>query len=279
MKRVCFAGWLALLAACTSEAALGSWRAAPLGQDDASMAMPIDPPRPPPADGGAFDASGPVVSDGGSLHANPLCLRNPSLDGFTHGGPLEPGTWLPADSWDWCFIEAADFPDPAMVSTQISAVTVVNGATTVDAKDGMPAVAGALLPPTHGVGYLHLDTLRGMPERTSQQMCVILQADVTYNFAIDLASRIGQSYEGEVLNTGVLEIYGGDLPCGHAGEPLWRSPPLTSNWQTYCVSITPSEPFSVMTLQMPAKDRPKSAILVDNIRLSDECGPAVVTAR
>jgi hypothetical protein len=163
-----------------------------------------------------------------------------------------------------------------MAATQLCAVTIVNDATTIDPQDGTGARAGTLLPPTHGVGYLHFDTLRDLPERTSQTMCSDLRAGVTYNFAIDLASRAGQTHEGMVLGQGVLEIYGSNTSCGHTGEPLWRSPPLTAEWQTYCVSIKPRQRASVLTLQMPAKDHPRSALLVDNIRLLDRCGPAVV---
>jgi hypothetical protein len=107
-------------------------------------------------------------------------------------------------------------------------------------------------------------------------MCGDLQPGVTYNFAIDLASRAGQKHEGEILGAGVLEIYGGNVACTHAGEPLWRSPPLSSTFQSYCVRITPAERIAVLTLQVPAKDRPRSAVLIDNIRLSESCGPAVM---
>jgi hypothetical protein len=107
-------------------------------------------------------------------------------------------------------------------------------------------------------------------------MCAPMEAGVTYNFAIDLASRAGQSHEGMVLGAGVLEIYASNFACTHAGEPLWRSPQLTAEWQTYCVSITPAERVAFMTLQMPSKDRARAAIMADNIRLAESCGPAVV---
>jgi hypothetical protein len=216
------------------------------------------------------------VPDGGFRHLNPVCLRNPSLDGIPHVGPIAPATWWPAEAWDLCWNDPEDFPDPSMAGTQLCGVTIINEATTIDPQDGSPAVAGALPAPTHGVGYLQLDTLRDLPERTSQAMCGDLQPGVTYNFAIDLASRAGQKHEGEILGAGVLEIYGGNIACNHAGEPLWRSPPLSSTFQTYCVRITPAERIAVLTLQVPAKDRPRSAILIDNIRLSESCGPAVV---
>jgi hypothetical protein len=264
--------------ACTSEAKLGYWTA-PLGSGG-SQAMP---PASPMTDDVDTPDAAPIdtptknnVPDGGFRHLNPVCLRNPSLDGIPHSGPIAPRTWWPAEAWDLCFNDPEDFPDPNMRGTQLCGVTIVNDATTIDPQDGSGAVAGALPAPTHGVSYLQLDTLHDLPERTSQTMCGELHSGVTYNFAIDLASRIGQTHEGEILGNGVLEIYGGHIACNHAGEPLWRSPPLTAGWQTYCVSLTPAERISVLTLQVPAKDRARSAILIDNIRLSETCGPAVV---
>ena len=61
-----------------------------------------------------------------------------------------------------------------------------------------------------------------------------------------------------------------------SSTPLWRSPPLTSVWQTFCVSVTPAETLNYLTLQAPAHDGAKTAVLVDNIRLAPECGDAVV---
>jgi len=260
-------------AACTSEARLGYWSAAPHAGQGGSMTTTDAPPLM-IADAMIADPP-PHVSDGGFPPNNPLCLRNPSLDGIPIIAKLEPSSWWPAEAWDLCWYDPEDFPDPSMAGPQISAVTIVNADTVVDPKDGTPEMAGVLLPPTHGVAYLHFDTLRGLPERTSQQMCAQLEAGVTYNFAIDLASRVGQSFEGSALASGVLEIYGANIVCGHADAPLWRSPPLTSDWKTYCVSITPPSTVSFITLQMPAKNRPKSAILVDNIRLDESCGPAI----
>ena len=121
-----------------------------------------------------------------------------------------------------------------------------------------------------------LDTLRGLPERTSQQLCAPLTAGVTHNFALDVASVIGPAYEGSVIQAGVLEIYGSNALCDHSGEPLWRSPPLTADWQTFCVSVTPTEDLTYLTLQAPVQAGVKSAVLVDNFRLSPECGDAVV---
>jgi hypothetical protein len=270
--------------ACTSEADLGYWTATPLSSAGTTGGSP---PIPPMHGEGAHDAA---ISDepqpqppkamptdsGLAQPQNPLCLRNPSLDGIPNAGPIAPGTWWPAEAWDLCFNDPEDFPDASSVAAQLCAVTIVNDATTIDPQDGTGARAGALLPPTHGVGYLHFDNLRELPERTSQTMCGDLRAGVTYNFAIDLASRAGQAHEGIVLGQGALEIYGSNISCGHTGEPLWRSPPLTKEWRTYCVSITPRTRASVLTLQMPSKDQPRSAILVDNIRLLDGCGPAVV---
>lgn len=263
-----------LIAACTSEARIGYWTTSPLAAPDAATMVP----SPPLAGHDAAVADPPIhiPPDGGFVHASPLCLRNPSLDGIPIPSKLEPGSWWPAEAWDLCWNDPEDFPDPSMAPLQISAVAIVNDATVVELNDGTTAMAGLLPPPTHGVGYLHFDTLRDLPERTSQEMCAELEAGVTYNFAIDLASRVGQSYEGSVLSSGVLEIYGAAEVCGHTGEPLWRSPPLTSDWKRYCVSITPTITFSFMTLQMPAKDRPRSAILVDNIRLDDSCGSGFV---
>jgi hypothetical protein len=130
--------------------------------------------------------------------------------------------------------------------------------------------------PTHGVGYLYLDTLRELPERTSQTMCGTLEAGVTYNFAIDLASRVGQVDDGATLAAGALEIFGTNTVCGHAGEPLWRSPPLTRGWAKHCVSITPEADTTILTLQLPSERPAKAAIMIDNIRLDASCGPAVV---
>jgi len=258
---------LAWCAACTSEAELGHWHqsdTAPLSTHDG---MPLGP---------AVPHAGSMAIDPPARIPSPLCLRNPSLDGFPHAGPLAPDTWWPAEAWELCWYAADDYPpDVPETGPRISAVTVVNEATTVDAKDGMPAKAGALPVPAHGVGYLCLDTLLGLPERTSQSLCATLEAGVTYNFAIDVASRAGQRYDGSVIAPGVLEIYGTNTLCGHAGEPLWRSPPITGSWQTLCASFTPTSDVSIVTLQVPASPRAKTAILVDNIRLDQSCGPSV----
>jgi len=263
------------LAACTSEARLGQWSTSPLASQDAATMRPSDPPDA-PIDVPPVRSPNDGSPDGGFVHAYPLCLRNPSLDGIPYAGPIEPAVWWPADSWDTCWNEAADFPDPTMAGFQLCAVSVVNDATTVKVNGDGTAQSGVLPPPTHGVGYLMLDTLRDLPERATQEMCAPLEAGFTYNFSVDLASRVGQTHEGAVLGAGVLEIYGSNFACTNDGEPLWRSPPLSSNWQTYCVSITPAQRMTFLTLQMPAKDRPRSAILVDNIRLSQSCGPSVV---
>lgn len=263
--------------ACTSEAELGYWTATPLSTAGAAGPVPMTPLHDDATPDATIIDQPPksTVADGGSVQPQSLCLHNPSLDGIPNSGPIVPGTWWAAEAWDLCWNEPEDFLDPSKAAAQICAVTVINDATTIDPQDGTGARAGVLPPPTHGVGYLHFDNLRDLPERTSQTMCGDLRAGVTYNFAIDLASRAGQTHEGMVLGQGVLELYGSNTTCGHTGEPLWRSPPLTAEWQTYCVSITPKQRASVLTLQMPSKDRPRSAILVDNIRLLDSCGPAV----
>ena len=274
-----------LASACTSEAKLGSWSksgSAPLSGSDAANQSPLEPgaPRggassldPPPVS----DAAMPDDSDVGVHIRSPLCLRNPSLDGIPYAGPLAPDSWWPPEAWDLCWYATEDYPaDMPETGPRISAVTTVNDTTTIDAKDGSMAIAGGLPVPTHGVAYLQLDTLLGMPERTSQTMCVTLEAGVTYNFAIDLATRAGQTYDGATIQSGVLEIYGSNTPCGHDGEPLWRSPPLTAQWQTYCVSLTPHADASIITLQVAATQGSPTAVLVDNIRLDPSCGPSVV---
>jgi len=266
----------ALAAACTSEASLGYWKerrhpSATPSNDQADGA--IDP---------AAGAGGAAVSDASMMVVqtiSPLCLRNPSLDGFfPNVGPIDSGTWWPAEAWDVCFNDPEDFPDPQMRDrVVICSVAVVNDQTKVDNKDGLGARMGVLPAPTHGVGYLQLDSLRDLPERTSQMMCAELKAGVTYNFAVDLASRVGETYEGRTLQGGVLEIFASNTLCSHSGEPIWRSPKLTKAWQTHCVSITPSFDASIMTLQVPVIPFAPAAILVDNIRLDPSCGPAVIT--
>ena len=265
---------LSLACACTSEADLGSWAASGPGAPLHNHGSPSDaalPYEPPPERDAAH-----ALEATASRSESPLCLRNPSLDGVPHGGPAEPGVWWPPDAWDSCFNDADDFPDPKLPGAALCGLTCVNDATTIDPKDGSGARTGFLPAPTHGVSYLYLDTLRGLPERTSQALCATLEAGVTYNFAIDLASRVGQVDDGTTLAAGALEIYGTNTVCGHTSQPLWRSAPLTRAWRTHCVSITPESDASVLTLQMPAEPPAKAAIMIDNIRLDASCGPAVV---
>lgn len=261
---------------CTSEADLGSWTAsgpraqlqhdAPAQHHAARDAATADEP---------LDADASVVR--GSPNKSSLCLRNPSLDGIPHGGPADPGVWWPPEAWDTCFNAPEDFPDPAMPGTVLVGAMCVDDATTIDPKDGSGAHPGFLPAPTHGVGYLYLDSLRGLPERTSQALCAKLEAGVTYNFAIDLASRVGQLDDGATLAAGELAIHGTTTSCGRASRPLWRSPPLTRAWQTYCVSLTPEVDATVLTLELPARPLAKAAIMIDNIRLDARCGAGVVT--
>jgi len=260
-------------ASCTSEARLGSWKAsapsAPLFNGVASATRDASAPDEPQAPDMPDASMAPSKSS--------LCLRNPSLDGLPHAGPADPGVWWPPEAWDTCFNAAEDFPDPQMPGTVLCGLTCVNEATTLDLKDGVGPRTGLLPLPTHGVGYLYLDTLRGLPERTSQTLCAPLEAGVTYNFAIDLASRAGQVDDGATLAAGELQIHGSNTICGRAAKPLWRSPPLTRAWQTHCVSITPESDVTVLTLELPATPLAKAAIVIDNIRLDASCGPGVVT--
>ncbi len=261
-----------LLLACTSDTSLGYWKGAGLVHPiDASSAMQPDPDAP---DSGYALPDGASYVDGAIVFPErvyPLCLRNPSLDGLPFTGDLHPATWWPADTWDLCFNDVEDFPPQVTPDISLSAVTIVSDATPVDLHDGRGALIGALPPASHGVGYLHFDNLRGLPERTSQEMCATLKGGERYTFAIDLASRVGQVHAGTTLARGQLEIYFGDAVCAHAGEPAWTSPLLSSEWTTYCVELTPPRDVRFITLQLGADRQAPSAIIADNIRLDPSC--------
>jgi hypothetical protein len=87
-----------------------------------------------------------------------------------------------------------------------------------------------------------------------------------FQIALTLSSVYG-------LGESKLEIWGGMTSCSK-DELLWTSPPITQVdlWQTYCGTLTPSQPFPFFSLvPAPPAGVPTSYLLVDDIRAVSGC--------
>jgi hypothetical protein len=170
----------------------------------------------------------------------PLCAMNLSFEG---PAAINTGQVFSAPPWSDCSDAAAG--------------TLSN--TPDIASDSLDPVTGIAPPPTDGLTYLAM--VAG--EQASQQLCDALSAGSITSLQLDAISfELGGP---EV----VLEIWGGDSATCSRRELLWRSSPLPTSWQTYCVTLEPSERMNQITLRADAQVAVSSVmttyLAVDNI--------------
>lgn len=145
-----------------------------------------------------------------------LTLQNPSFEGSSTAGNVP-------SPWSYCF----------------------------GSPDTQPGQWGFTQPASDGNTYISMlhsgQSANGYNEGATQQLSGCMQAGVDYVFQIDLAFS-------SVYNTaepggcyGSFQILGGNSSCG-TSEILWQSGPIThTNWQTYSVTITPTQNWCYIT--------------------------------
>lgn len=202
--------------------------------------------------------------DGGAWDAGSGACTSPFLNPLLEGTPGLP------------VLSSASFPS----WTVCAATDVCVGSSTLDGTAGsyegwiFPGAsddagtyacvhsAGGLFPPGGGVG---------------QPLCSPVAASDTFTFKVDAmqAQPQTQGTDGTTLFTSFyLEVLGGDDPCTGTNV-LWTSPPLTTSWTTYCVTIQPAQTTRSLTFE-PTGDpsSPSGAqglLLLDNIEPAASC--------
>jgi hypothetical protein len=112
--------------------------------------------------------------------------------------------------------------------------------------------------------------LFGLPAQDSlgQAACAPLVAGTRYSFQIDLSYRP----EGSIGTAGGLEVWGGTARCGN-DELLWMSPPVTSDWKTYCGSFVAKRDLAFLQVKT-AKGYPgTTGVFVDHLVPVASCAP------
>lgn len=205
-------------------------------------------------------ASDPPVAP--SSASEPVCVQLPSFEGPP--APTLYGLANVQSPWAGCY---------AVIDAVLSAPAFVNQTTLFDSGDGKGLVPGNFPVASQGSTYLYFDMQGGGNGQTiSTPTCKPLEAGHSYSFAIDLASRVGQSIRGVAFAPGRLGVYAPSISCAPSDPPLWLSPPLTAAWSRYCVTIRPTNDASYLVLRLPADPAGRAAIYVDNMRSEPGCG-------
>lgn len=187
--------------------------------------------------------------DGGAPPGE-LCLENPSIEG-TPGTPLF--TPFDATPWDAC-------PQSAAIHTSIGNETV--------------APPEGLLAPTDGASYGVIAQDSGFGGRgvLAQSLCAPIEPGSSVSFFVDLA-RIPMQYETEA-EVAVVEVRGGGARCAEE-QSLWTSPPLTGEWTTHCVTLTPAQRVESLSFNLYGDGGELflglATVMIDNIVPVDRC--------
>ena len=167
-----------------------------------------------------------------------LCLENPSFEGKP--AINVPGTnAFDGGPWINCNLFSPDILNETVLSAD---------AFNVNMERAIKASEGS----TYLVMYDNSFAANTPPsayqfECVSQKLCQPLQAGEQYNFTVDLAFDNGPwFYSGN--GQGKLEVWGG-TDLGAATEQLWVSPMVGKTWQRYCVTFTPKQDLSYLTLK------------------------------
>jgi hypothetical protein len=165
--------------------------------------------------------------DGGAPPAD-LCLMNPSIEGTPRWPFLGP---FDAVAWDACTGVSA-------LGTLVGNATISSGTTTLPI-------------PTDGATYGVIAQDSGFGGRgvLAQQLCEPVPAGATVSFLVDIA-RADDSGAGSVAaQQAIVEVWGGQTRCTEA-ELLWTSPPLSTEWSKFCVTLTPDDTVTSISFRL-----------------------------
>jgi hypothetical protein len=212
------------------------------------------------------DAAPPVIASdphvAAESAAEPVCVQLPSFEGPPAATLY--GLANVQSPWAGCY---------AIIDGVLSAPAFVNQTTLFDTGDGRGFTTGNFPVASQGSTYLYFDTQGGGNGQTiSTPTCKPLEAGHTYSFAIELASRVGQSTQGAAFAPGRLAVYAPAVSCAPSDPPLWLSPPLTAAWTRYCITLRPTTDAGYLVLRLPADAAGRAAIYVDDMRSEPGCG-------
>jgi hypothetical protein len=182
-------------------------------------------------------ASAEVKTQVSDCSSSNLCIQNPSFEGTAvyNLGSFDAPPWKPCgvgtpDIWNetQSFLGAAPGPKPSAGKTYLA--------------------------------MYHL-AANNYFESVSQPLCAPLLAGKAYSVKLDLMWQTA----GAVFDAvpGMLELKASSDACGD-GQSLWKSPVAPAQWQTYCVTFTPDQAYTYLTLT-GAASAVTDGVYVDNM--------------
>jgi hypothetical protein len=172
-------------------------------------------------EGGASDSGVPDV--GTQDGSGALCVANPSFEGMAEAQGVD------ATPWTNCTATGVD--------------TAIIDPTSPGLLQTFPA-------PSDGSTYLALSASYGPGTGFSgivfEPLCATMRAGRSYSLKVDLANSNGVG-----LTPTSLQILGGTTSCDME-ETLWTSPVAGTTWTTYCATLTPTNDWSYLTLELAA---------------------------
>jgi hypothetical protein len=170
-----------------------------------------------------------------------LCLRNPSFEGMPQANT---GFAFDAEPWSAC-------TNPSTVNTP----NIVNNT--------ISQMVASVPKPTEGLTFLGLLE----QHQAAQRLCETLPGDSAVSMQIDLARiHVGGTVVPET-ELAFLEIWGGVAADCSRRELLWASPALSTEWQTYCVTLRPTQFTDNLVLRARSDNSLPTSIFViaDNV--------------
>ncbi|HEX2677019.1 MAG TPA: hypothetical protein VHM19_10275 [Polyangiales bacterium] len=175
-------------------------------------------------------------SDGGApMAGGDFCIENPSFEGTLM--PLA----FDAPPWNNCVNQNPDIPGWPSTPDLVDASTH---------------------PGTDGTTYASMGWAPPLHEFITQKLCAPLLAGHSYSFLIDLATATDA--DGAAQAPAQLAVYGSASDCLRE-HLLWKSPPLDTQWTTYCVTLTPEQDASYITLEPTGEPQKPAFATADNI--------------
>jgi hypothetical protein len=174
------------------------------------------------------------------------CLENPSFEGPVTPTQLEA---FMAPPWNACYAGGL-----AYAAIGDDALWPLQNWTFPEASDGET--------------FLALGQQLGFVGLASQTLCEPLAAGSARSFLVDLAHATTTD-PGQAEDQAV-EILGGSGECSEE-TVLWSSPPLTTDWATYCVTLAPERELRTLGFRALARDGGLVEALVDNIVPVERC--------
>jgi hypothetical protein len=185
------------------------------------------------SDGGARDAgtSESAAPDG----SGPLCVENPSFEGAARAPGIDSSPW---------------------------ANCTATGIDTAIIDPTMPGSLPNLPAPSDGRTYLELIATYssfgpGGSGVITEPLCAPMHAGASYSFEVDLANGSGVG-----LTPTALVILGGSQSCDME-EVLWTSPVAGTTWSRFCATLTPTNDWSYLTLEVT--ETGTSNLFIDHI--------------